>query len=242
MTRGRVLVAMSGGVDSSVAAALLVEAGTHDRAATDETELALVDGLYAGEDLASEHIPGLLGDLAACALMVVFALLTLPLRLVAEGAGAVVLGMLAMLGARGLATATADRGWEAYAPLLEDLSAAARAADEIVANGAGSALVAAQGGKLSRWRALAVRASLTSFLAGRAPGVAVAAAAGLVLVLDESVRGAMAQGVLGRAALLRQHGLDTRLLAAALARHVLLHRLSAVDHERRLRARISLRR
>ncbi len=187
---------------STTTAALLVESGPCPERRTEETELALVDGLYASEAVLGDHIPGLLGDLPACVFMVVLACVTLPLRLVAEGAAATLVGMLAMLLARGLASARADQAWEAYAPMLDDLSAAARAGDEIVANGTGKDLILSLGAKLSRWRSLAARASLTSFLAGRAPAVAVAAAAGLVLVLDDSLRGSMAQGVLGRAALL----------------------------------------
>jgi ATP-binding cassette, subfamily C, bacterial CydD len=168
----------------------------------DETELALFDGVYASEALVGEHVPELLGDIPACACMLAIACATLPARLVVEGGAAMLLGAAAAVLARRVGARSADRVWEAYEPLLEDLSTAVRGRVELVASGGGETFLSSLGDRIQRWRSLSTRASLVSFLAGRAPALAVAFVAGLVLIFDEGLRGTLGHGVLGRAALL----------------------------------------
>ncbi len=186
----------------AVSAALLADDAQLDEASPDDAELALVDALYASEILIGEYIPELLGDLPACVGMFAIACATLPPRLVAEGGAAMLLGAGAILLARRTSARRADRVWEAFAPLLDDLSTAVRGRIELVASGSGQPFLSALGEKTRHWRALSLRASLVSFLAGRAPAVAVAFGAGLVLILDEGLRGSLAHGALGRAAVL----------------------------------------
>ena len=111
-------------------------------------------------------------------------------------------GAGAILVARRVTATTAERVWEAYEPLLEDLSTAVRGRVEVMASGTGERFLLALGDKIQRWRALSTRASLLSFVAGRAPALAAAFAAGFFLLLDEGLRGIFAHGILGRAALL----------------------------------------
>jgi ABC-type multidrug transport system fused ATPase/permease subunit len=186
----------------TVSTALLADDSELGGALADDTELALVDGLYASEVLIGEHVPELLGDVPACACMVAIACVALPARLVVEGGAVIALGALAMLASRRLTTKSADRVWEAFEPLLEDLSTAVRGGVELVASGNADRFLSSLATKTQRWRSLSTRASLLSFLAGRAPAVAVAFAAGLVLILDEGLRGSVLHGVLGRAVLL----------------------------------------
>jgi ABC-type multidrug transport system fused ATPase/permease subunit len=183
------------------AALLSDDADLHDVNA-DDAEAALFEGLHAFEALLGEHIPELLSDLPACACMFVIACVTLPARLVAEGGGAMLVGAGAVFLARRTTTQSADRAWEAFAPLLDDLSTAVRGRVELVASGSCERFLTGLQEKTRHWRAISGRASLFSFLAGRAPALGVAFAAGLVLILDEGLRGTIAHGVLGRAALL----------------------------------------
>jgi len=186
----------------AVTAALLDEDAEIVGPNVDETELALFHGVSASEDLIGENLPELLGDIPACACMLAIACAALPARLVVEGGAAMLLGAGAILVARRVTARTAERVWEAYEPLLEDLSTAVRGRVEVVASGTGERFLLALGDKIERWRAVSTRASLLSFFAGRAPALAAAFGAGLFLLLDESVRGIFAHGILGRAALL----------------------------------------
>jgi ABC-type multidrug transport system fused ATPase/permease subunit len=186
----------------AVTAALLDEGAEIVSPNADETELALFHGVSASEALIGENLPELLGDIPACACMLAIACVALPARLVVEGGASMLLGAGAILVARRVTARTAERVWEAYEPLLEDLSTAVRGRVEVVASGTGERFLSALGEKIQRWRAVSTRASLLSFFAGRAPALAAAFAAGLFLVLDESVRGIFAHGILGRAALL----------------------------------------
>ncbi len=189
-------------VIGALSAALLADDADLDEANLDDTELELFDGLNASESLIGEYVPELLADVPACACMFVIACAALPGRLVAEGGAAMLAGAGALLLARRVSGRNADLVWAAFAPLLGDLSTAVRGRVELVASGAGDRFLSALREKARRWRALSDRASFLSFVAGRAPAVAVAFAVGFTLILDEGLRGTLAHGVLGRAALL----------------------------------------
>jgi ABC-type multidrug transport system fused ATPase/permease subunit len=186
----------------AVTAALLDEDAEIVGPNVDETELALFNGVSASEALIGEHVPELLGNIPACACMLAIACAAVPARLVLEGGAAMLFGAGAILVARRVTATTAERVWEAYEPLLEDLSTAVRGRVEVMASGTGERFLLALGDKIQRWRALSTRASLLSFVAGRAPALAAAFAAGFFLLLDEGLRGIFAHGILGRAALL----------------------------------------
>jgi ABC-type multidrug transport system fused ATPase/permease subunit len=189
-------------VIDALSSALLADDADLGAGNLDDAELELFDGLHASETLIGEHVPELLADLPACACMLVIACAALPARLAAEGAAAMLLGAGALLVARGVSARNADLVWAAFAPLLEDLSTAVRGRVELVASGARERFLSALRDKTRTWRSLSDRTSFLSFLAGRAPAVAVAFAVGLALILDEGLRGTLAHGVLGRAALL----------------------------------------
>jgi ATP-binding cassette, subfamily C, bacterial CydCD len=191
-----------GRVIGAVSSALLGDDVGPGAKNVDEVETGLLDGLYASEVLIGEHLPDLLGCLPACACMVAIASTLLPIRIVLEGSVALGVGAVALLFARRASSRNTQRVWRAFEPLLEDLSIAVRGGVEIVASGDAESFLSSLRHKTERWRALSARASLLSFLAGRAPVVAVAFAAGLVLVLDEGLRGPVFHGVLGRAVVL----------------------------------------
>jgi ATP-binding cassette, subfamily C, bacterial CydD len=189
-------------VIGGVASALLIEDMELGASNVDETEMGLIDGLYAAEFLIGEHLPELLGDLPACACMAGVAFALFPGRLVAEVGSALVLGALALLASHRMSLRSAERTWEAFEPILEDLSTALRGAVELVASGNTEAFLSSFQKRSQHWRSVSSRASFVSFLAGRAPAVAVAFAAAVVLVLDEGLRNPLLRGVLGRAVLL----------------------------------------
>jgi ABC-type multidrug transport system fused ATPase/permease subunit len=168
----------------------------------DEAEIELFEGLHGCEALVGDQLPSFLGDIPACACMVAIALDVMPARLVLEGCGVMTVGAMAVLASRSLSSRREDRAWEAFTGVLDELSAVIRGRVELVASGTGEAVLSSLRAKASHWRSVSTRASASSFLAGRAPAVAVAVAAGLVLVLDERMRGTAMHGVLGRAALL----------------------------------------
>jgi len=186
----------------ALSSALLADDADLGAGNLDDTELELFDGLHTSEILIGEHVPELLADLPACACMLVIACAVLPPRLAVEGGAAMVLGAGALLFVRGISARNSDLVWAAFAPLLEDLSMAVRGRVELVASGARESFLSALRDKILRWRTLSDRTSFLSFLAGRAPAVAVALGVGLALILDEGLRGTLAHGVLGRAALL----------------------------------------
>jgi ABC-type multidrug transport system fused ATPase/permease subunit len=187
---------------SGLAAALLSDEVELGAASVDDTELGLLEGVHACEAFIGEHVPEALGDVPACAFMLVLACATLPERIVAEGGVAVVLGAFVVLVARRVSAASADRVWEAYGPVLDDLSTALRGRVEVIASGNDLGFLSALEQKMQRWRSISARASVTSFLAGRAPALAVALGAGLALLLDEGLRGTLTHGVFGRAVML----------------------------------------
>jgi ATP-binding cassette subfamily C protein CydCD len=189
-------------VIGAVSAGLVAEDGGLRESQSEDTELQLFDGLYASETLLGEHLPQLLGDIPACVCMLIVASQALPGRLVLEGSLTMILGALAVLAARRATTRSSDLAWEALGPVLDDLSIAVRGRLEIVASGTSDAFLSLVNQKTLHWRRVASRAAITSFLAGRAPTVAVALAVALVLVLDAGLRGTVSHGVLGRAALL----------------------------------------
>jgi ABC-type multidrug transport system fused ATPase/permease subunit len=168
----------------------------------DETEAGLVAGLYASVDVMGQHVPELLGDAPACACMVAIACLTLPPRLVVEGGAAMLLGGAAALVAQRSSARAAGSVWQAFESLLEELSTAVRGRVEIVASGSEEAFLSSLRRLTRHWRHVSARASAISFLTGRVPALAVAFGVGLVLVLDEEVRGTVSQGILGRVAVL----------------------------------------
>jgi ABC-type multidrug transport system fused ATPase/permease subunit len=189
-------------VIGAVSAALLTDAMELGASNVDETEMGLIDGIFTAEVLIGDHVPELLGDIPACACMVGIACWVFPGRLVAEAGLALILGALALLASHRMSIRSADRAWGAFEPVLEDLSTAVRGGLELVASGNTEAFLSAFRAKSRRWRSVSSRASLVSFMAGRAPAVAMAFAAGVVLVLDERLRDPLLRGVLGRAVLL----------------------------------------
>jgi ABC-type multidrug transport system fused ATPase/permease subunit len=168
----------------------------------EERELALFTGLFASEALFSEHLPELFGDIPGCVCVLAMASSLLPGRTFAEGGGAMLLGAGALLVARRISGRITSRVWEAYEPLLDDLSASVRGRLEFVASGTRDAFLSLLSEKIRRWRSVSTHASFLSFLAGRAPAVAVAFGACLVLLVDESARGTLGRGGLGHAALI----------------------------------------
>jgi ABC-type multidrug transport system fused ATPase/permease subunit len=186
----------------AVSSALLADDVGLGASNVDETEMGLLDGIYAAEVLIGDHVPELLGDIPACVCMVVAACAFFPGRLVIEAGSALALGALALVMSHRSNVRSSDRAWGAFEPVLEDLSTTLRGALELVANGNTESFLSAFRVKSQRWRSVSSRAALVSFMAGRAPALAVAFGAAVVLVMDERLREPLLHGVLGRAALL----------------------------------------
>src|SRR5580704_8977881 len=77
----------------------------------DETELTIINGVFASESMMSEQMPGLFGDLPASVCMLALACALLPGRLVLEGGAAMLVGAAAMLAARRVTARSAERAW-----------------------------------------------------------------------------------------------------------------------------------
>jgi ABC-type multidrug transport system fused ATPase/permease subunit len=169
-----------GQVATALATALL---STHagERANAD-AELSTVDGMYAAEEILRQRLPDLLGDTPACLILAAFVIWREPWLLVLEWGAVIVAGGAVVALVRGLAASHFQQAWRAFLPALDDLMTAIHARREVVGNGDEGRLLASLARKLDAWKARSRSASMVSFLAGRAPAVAAAAVAGLVLL------------------------------------------------------------
>ena len=97
-----------------------------------DAELALLDGIDAGEEILGGTLPALVGDVAASVLLIVVVAVLEPARLVLEGGCAILVGAMVAAMARRVAAASATRQWEALMPALLDVETAVRGHLEIV--------------------------------------------------------------------------------------------------------------
>jgi len=173
----------------AITSALLAQTLGLTEAMTEETEIALVDGMYAAEEILGLRVVELLGDVPACALLTAFVVWRGPTTLVLEGAAAVSFGALAALAARRVTIGTATAVWEALRPAMEDLSTAIYARLEIAANGEDGPFLRELRAKLSAWERRSRGGARVSFLAGRAPVVGAAVVVGAFFLWQGGWRG-----------------------------------------------------
>jgi ABC-type multidrug transport system fused ATPase/permease subunit len=145
----------------------------------------------------------------------VTATLTLPLRLLVLGAFATAMGGCALLIGRRITSKHADHAWDAFEPLLAGLSTAIQGRVELIAASETQRFLGFLTVQTGNWGRAAKRAAFTSFLAGRAPALAVGFLVGGAFVLDEGLRGTLSRDVLGQAALLASMTLPFSGLARA---------------------------
>ena len=166
--------------------------------ASEELAFALMDGLYASEEILGERLPQLAGDIAGSLILAIAIIVFVPARFVLEGALAMAVGAVVAVVARRVTAGSSERSWRAYVPVIEDFSSAIHGRIEILGNGNREPFRERMAAKLDAWRAEATAAGRTSFLAGRAPVVGAAVVVGLVLLAD----GRWAGGGLAQAAVL----------------------------------------
>jgi ABC-type multidrug transport system fused ATPase/permease subunit len=151
-------------------------------AVTPDREMALVEGMYAAERIVGQRTPELLGDVPACLALGVIVVVREPPVVVVGGCVAIGAGAMAVLLVRNLSARHADRVWRAFLPALDDLFTAIQGRLEVVGNGVEGRLFEGLGHKLGEWKAASRTAGAVSLVAGRAPVVVAAAAAGLFIL------------------------------------------------------------
>jgi len=167
-----------------------------------DTEIAVFQALYHGEQLVSAHLPDLIGDAIACVIIAALVIWTVPFRVVLLAATAVLLGGLAAMIARRTTRRVQRELEKVTPPVYEGLSNAARGRLDIVATGRDPEFFRELDALTTRWTSTALRVDRMSGVAGRAPIIAAAVGAGLVILIDEAMHGGIRGDALERAALL----------------------------------------
>jgi len=164
----------------AVAASLLSAAG--DGTDLRDADGPLFVGLQSAEDLVSQRLPDLWGDVPACIILAGVLVDAEPLDLVLKGALAIAAGAVAVVLARRFTAASTLRVWDAILPAMDDLSTAIHARVELVGNGDDATFLRGLSTKVRAWEAESRGAARISFLAGRAPMVAAVAVVALFLI------------------------------------------------------------
>jgi ABC-type multidrug transport system fused ATPase/permease subunit len=163
--------------------------------------LGVFDGLYQGERVAAEFLPGLVGDACAAATLAVFFVRVAPPHLLATAAGALATGTAGVLVARRATARIAARSDAAYMPVNDALFTAFGARLEIAASGRGGDFVDDVERRAEAWCREAMHADRLTALAGRVPLAAATVVVGLAVIFDHAVRGTLGAAAVGDAAL-----------------------------------------
>jgi ATP-binding cassette subfamily C protein CydCD len=155
---------------------------------TDDAELAVMEGLYATEDVLGELVPQALGDALACIVLGAVLIHLEPLTVTLEGVLAVAVGGSIAAVARRFSTTSSEQQWRALLPALDDLSTAIHGRLEIVSNGDAPRFEERLARALGTWRQRSSGGRWLAFLAGRAPVAGAAVVIGLFLLRSAAWR------------------------------------------------------
>jgi ABC-type multidrug transport system fused ATPase/permease subunit len=187
------------------AGAALLRADVLSAAATDDhdTEFTVYDGLNVGERLVVSAIPDLVADSIASAIAFALVAAAIPARVVLLGFAAIVVGAAFVALARRIATRADLSTDAAHLAFVDALAAAIRGRLDVVASGREPELLARLERAVAAWTSATMRADRVSSLAGRAPMLGAAVAAGLVVAIDQmAAGGALTLEAIARGAIL----------------------------------------
>jgi ABC-type multidrug transport system fused ATPase/permease subunit len=183
----------------------------------EETLVAVLEGLYHGEQLLGGRLPALLGDMAAAPVVAIALWIEEPPAVVLVVLLATLAAAAAVAAAGRVMRSVVEAADSAYTAVYEDVATAIGGRLELVASGRVSRFRSRLRHRLARWQRVASRADTLTAVGGRAPAAAAAFVVGVAIALHPQLRDGSSQTlvasvVLGGAALPTFLGLTKGLL------------------------------